>query len=50
MSEKHLYNIEMGNVRITVDRLIELCEILDVSSNYIIEGNVDETMNKLLEV
>ena len=27
MSEKHLYNIEMGNVRMSVDTLIDLCEI-----------------------
>lgn len=50
MSEKHLYNIEMGNVRMSVDRLVDLCDILEVSSNYVIDGNVDERFANLLEV
>lgn len=50
MSEKHLYNIEMGNVRMSVDRLVDLCDILEVSSNYILDGNVDERIANLLEV
>lgn len=50
MSEKHLYNIEMGNVRMSVDRLVDLCDILEVSSNYVIDGNVDERIANLLEV
>lgn len=48
ISEKHLYNIEMGNVRMSVDRLVDLCDILEVSSNYILDGNVDEHMTILL--
>ncbi|MEE1008298.1 MAG: helix-turn-helix domain-containing protein [Agathobacter sp.] len=47
ISEKHLYNIEMGKVRVGLGMLINICKALGISSDYIINGNADDSVKKL---
>ncbi|HIZ16149.1 MAG TPA: helix-turn-helix domain-containing protein [Firmicutes bacterium] len=50
LSTKHIQNIESNKYLLSLDKFVEICKVLNVTPNYLLQDDIEQAKDEQLEI